>query len=268
MIKALISIFCTSVSFVVAQPAVSLEEYAKMIGNVDPTTHRIHTLNNNGSAMCFTTELTEAFLEHCRSPNCTNVLEVGCAYGVKASQIVQTGVFLVANDLDARHLDIMKETFTQLSGTHLDFNHVRYIAGNFAALNDEQVGYNKYNAILCESVLHFMSPEELRKTLNIFASSLNSSGRVYITVLSPYLQAFRETFELNKAKRLEWPGIFEDPKGISPIVYNVIDEEILIRELNLAGFKVVQSKYISKPSLEQEYQYDGRDWLIAIAEKQ
>jgi len=65
-----------SISCLIAQATVSLEKYAEMVGNVDPKTRRIHTLNNNGSQMCFSTELTEAFLEHCRDPNCTYVLEV------------------------------------------------------------------------------------------------------------------------------------------------------------------------------------------------
>ena len=252
----------------IAQATISLEEYAQMVGNVDPKTRRIHTLNDNGSAMCFTTELTEAFLEHCRASNCTYVLEVGCAYGIKASQIVQTGVFLVANDIDSRHLKIMKDIFDQLAQTCPDFNNARYIAGNFATLSEEQIGNKKYDAILCESVLHFMSPEELRKTLNIFNKSLNRDGKIYITIASPYIQPFKETFEINKASGIEWPGIFKDPEGVSPIVYNIIDEDILVRELKDAGFKVSKSKYIQKPSLEKEYQNDGRDWLIAIAEKE
>ncbi len=268
MIKMFISIFCMGISSLIAQATVSIEEYAEMIGNVDPKTHRIHTLNDNGSQMCFKTELTEAFLEHCRNLHCTYVLEVGCAYGVKASQIVQTGVFLVANDIDSRHLNIMRQVFSQLSKTDSHFNNVRYIAGNFATLSEEQIGNRKYDAILCESVLHFMSPEELRKTLDLINASLKQGGQVYITVISPYLQPFRETFKTNKASGAEWPGIFKDPKGISPVVYNIIDEEILERELRNAGLKVITSKYIQKPSLEKEYQHDGRDWLIAIAEKE
>lgn len=40
----------------------SLEEYAEIAGNVDPVAYRIPTLNQNGSSMCFSTELTESFL--------------------------------------------------------------------------------------------------------------------------------------------------------------------------------------------------------------
>jgi hypothetical protein len=71
----------------------------------------------------------------------------------------------------------------------------------------------------------------------------------------------------NRGNGVEWPGIFPDPAGISPVVYNIVDEEMLIEELHRAGFKVLKSKYIQKPFLENEHQYDGRDWLIAIAQK-
>ena len=82
------------------------------------------------------------------------------------------------------------------------------------------------------------------------------------------IQEFRGTFEVNKANGIEWPGIFEDREGISPVIYNIVDEEILIRELKHAGFKMLKSTYIQKPVFGQERQYSDPDWLIAIAEKE
>jgi|GEM_PF-6197820 len=262
----LLLLFFTSFQNLTAQPAISLEQYAAIVGTINPITHRISTLNRNGAAMCYTTELTDAFLEHCR--DCFYVLEVGCAYGIKASQIVQTGVFLTANDLDPRHLDVMKKAFMQLAENYPCFNNVRYVSGNFANMNEEQIGSQKYDAILCESVMHFMTPSEFRNTLKNFYSFLNNKGKVYITVFTPYHPEYYEVFQINKANGIEWPGIFTDPAGISPIIYNIVDEEILTRELLNAGFNVLKSKYIQKPFLEKKSQYDGRDWLIVIAQKE
>ncbi len=267
MIQAFLLILCVCSSNLIAQSAVSLEDYAAMIGNVDPITHRIGTLNHNGAAMCFTTELTEAFLEQCRDPNCTYVLEVGCAYGIKASQIVQTGVFLVANDCDSRHLEIMKAHFDALSKTNPFFKNVQFLTGDIAVLSQEELGSKKYDAILCESVLHFMYPQEVRDALSTLYRSLNREGKIYVTVMSGYLEGYRDTFEINKAKGMEWPGVFEDPQDVYR-PYNVFDEEILVRELKRAGFTVLSSKYIPKPFLEADYQYDSRDWVIAIAIKE
>lgn len=265
MIKILV-IICMSFFHLIASGAVSMEEYAKLVGNVDPAVHRIPTLNSNGAAMCFSTELTDAFLEHCRDPQCKRVLEVGCAYGIKASQIVQTGVSLVANDIEPRHLTMMKDIFDELFRNSPHFKNVDYLSGDIAALSQEELGIEKYDAILCESVLHFMYPQEVRAALASLYASLILGGKIYITVMTGYTENYRDVFESNKAEGMEWPGIFEDPEGIYR-PYNVFDEDILIRELKRAGFAVLTSKYISKPFLEKKHQND-RYWVIAIAKKE
>lgn len=258
----ILAILCANLS-----ASLSLQEYAEMVGNVDPVIHRIRTLNRTGCAMCYSTELTEAFLDNCKSPNCTRVLEVGCAYGIKSSQIVQTGVFLVANDIDPGHLSIMKNTFDALAETDSHFKNIEYLLGDISALGQEEIGIEKYDAILCESVLHFMHPHEVRAALKAMYESLKPGGKIYFTVMSRYLKKYNEAFESNKEQGLDWPGYFAEDRGIyGP--YNVFDEEVLTRELTLAGFNVLKTKYISKPFLEEEYQNDGRDWVIAIAKKE
>ncbi|MCH9612414.1 MAG: hypothetical protein S4CHLAM102_09040 [Chlamydiia bacterium] len=251
---------------VLAKPYISIDEYAQGIGGMNPETHRICALNCNGSAMCFTTELTEAFLEQCRSPSSLRVLEVGCAYGIKSSQIVQTGVFLVANDLDLGHLEKMEEAFSKWSQEDSDFNNVEYLPGNFADLPLSAVGEERFDAILCESVLHFMYPDEVARTLGLFYAALRPGGRVYITNLSPYV-LYPETFRENKARGMEWPGVFKDPKGICPVIYNIMDKEVLARELQRAGFHLVEMQYIQKPYPADPMQSSPPDWVTAIAEK-
>lgn len=260
-VALILAILCANLS-----ASISMAKYSEMVGGVDSSIDRIRTLNRAGCAMCYSTELTEAFLDYCKSPNCKRVLEVGCAYGIKSSQIVQTGVFLVANDIESGHLSIIKNTFDSLAETDSDFKNINYLLGDIAALSQEEIGIEEYDAILCESVLHFMHPHEIRAALRAMYESLKPGGKIYFTVMSRYLKRYSDAFEDSKAQGLEWPGYFAEDRGIyGP--YNVFDEEILNRELTLAGFNVLKSKYISKPLLEEEYQNDGRDWVIAIAEK-
>ncbi len=262
-IRTILSIHCFSF---LLYGAISLEEYAEKLENIDLVTHRIHTLNQTGSAMCFSTELTEAFLEHCQESLCTSVLEVGCAFGIKASQIVQTGVFLTANDIEPRHLEIMKTTFSELAKNNPFFANVEYLPGDIAAFKQENLGDQKYDAVLCESVLHFLYPEEFRRALGLLFTSLKPGGKIYLTVLSGYLEDFRAVFEKNKLEGLEWPGLFKN--CFNPrIPYHVFDLDTLVRELEHVGFSIQLCKYIPKSFLEKEYQYDERDWVIAIAKK-
>ena len=265
-ITKIMMIICMSFFHLIAYGTVSIEEYAKIVGNINPARHRIPTLNKYGAAMCFSNELTDAFLEHCSDPYCKRVLEVGCAYGIKSSQIVQTGVFLVVNDIDPRHLTMMKDIFEELSRNNPHFKNVEYLLGDIAALRQEEVGIEKYDAILCENVLHFLSPHELRNALASLYGSLIPGGRIYISVISCYLEKYRDLFENNKAKGMEWPGIFEDPKGIRRS-FHVFDEDTLNRELKRAGFTVLISKYITNSILDKKYQ-DVHNRVIAIAKKE
>lgn len=247
---------------------ISIEEYAAMIGNINPVTHRISTLNHNGSAMCFTTELTQAFLDQCRQPGCANVLEVGCAYGIKSSQIVQTGVSLVANDLEPSHLDKMKATFAELAQSDARFSNVQYLPGNITTISQEELGIEKYDAVLCESVIHFFNPEEVRAALAALYRSLRTGGKIYLNAMSCYyLKRLQDKYERNKAEGMEWPGIFESPSTKIHRPFHLFDEEILIRELKRAGFKPVMCKYIPKIFGAKEFQEDNKRLIIAIAEK-
>lgn len=255
-----------SFSHLIAFEAVSIEEYAKIVGNINPARHRIPTLNKYGAAMCFSNELTDAFLEHCKDPHSKRVLEVGCAYGIKSSQIVQAGVFLVANDIDPRHLTMMKDIFEELSRNNPHFKNVEYLLGDIAALSQEKVGIEKYDAILCENVLHFLYPHEVRNALASLYGSLIPGGRIYISVTSCYLDKYRDVFENNKAKGMEWSGIFEDPKGFRR-PFHVFDEDTLNRELKRAGFTILTSKYITNSILDKKYQ-DVHNRVIAIAKKE
>lgn len=254
-------------------PIISLEEYSKKVGEIDPVTQSIVTLNMNGASFCYATELTEAFFDYCKTPDCTYVLEVGAAFGIKTSQIVQTNTFVVANDIEPRHLEIMKDTFMQLAVKAPCFHNVNYVVGNIIDLGEQELGSRKFDAILCESVLHFMRPEAMRKTLSHFYTHLKEGGRLFLTVCTPFIQGFCRIYENNKLIDAEWPGFAEDPEALdSTLLYvhkpfHSMDQETLIRELALAGFSVVSSKYISKSYRHPELQYEGRDWLIAIAEK-
>ena len=255
-------------------PFISMEEYSEMVGNLDSSRNKIRTLNHHGSAYCFKTELTESFLDDCsKNSESKHVLEIGCAFGIKSSQIVQTGVFLVANDLDATHLAIMKDTFHLLSKENSCFSRVHYVLGSILDLEASSFGGDLFDAILIESVLHFMNPDEVQLALKKMHSLLKEGGAVYITVSSPFLKHLVVAYEQEKNKKSLWPGFFTDPESIHPACqrlhkpYHAFDAETLSRELFLAGFEIVEMEYIPIPHQEIDLALDGREGLIVIARK-
>jgi SAM-dependent methyltransferase len=253
---------------------VSMEDYCELIGPVNPSRQNILTLNNRGSAYCFKTYLSEAFLEYCRE-RCQNkhVFEVGCAYGIKSSQIVQTGALLLANDLNEYHIEMMRNAFSILSKRNSKFSNVSFLVKNIIDLDIEELEVKKFEAILVESVLHFMTPEEIQIALEKFHSLLEDNGRVYIMVSSPFLKYLVEAYEKNKENNEPWPGYFVDPEDIHPMnsrlskPYHAFDEETMLRELTLADFHVIESGYIKRPHQEHDMALDGREGLFIIAEK-
>lgn len=208
--------------------SISAQEYCTKIGKLDPKRQCIQTMNNTGSAYSIFTELTESFLAYCRTLSQKYVLEIGCAYGIKSSQIIQTGAFLVANDLDEKHIEIMKNAFGFFSEKNPQFSNINFIVGNVLELNLEDYGNKKFDAILIESVLHFMTPEEIRITLRKLHEFLGENGKLFITVSSPFLKYFSVPYEENKKAGHAWPGFFADPEKFIPILPGCTSPIILL----------------------------------------
>jgi SAM-dependent methyltransferase len=252
---------------------VTMEDYGALIGTIDPIRKNIKTLNNCGSTYFYQTELTHLFLEKCRSSPDQNVLEIGCAYGVKSAQIVQTGVSLVVNDIDERHIQIMKEAFAKCALHNSYFVEPTFIVGDIVNLKKEDFGEKKFDAILIESVLHFFTPDQIYPVLSTCYELLTQNGEIYITVCAPFVQHIVDVYEENKKNGNPWPGFILDPEKIHPNEarlhkpYLFFDSEVLTRELTKAGFEIIFTKYVEKPHQEHDMALDGREGLIAIARK-
>lgn len=252
---------------------IDMETYSREVGEVNQDRQNITTLNKMGSAYCFTTELTDRFLEYCLENPDSQVLEIGCAYGIKSSQIVQTGVHLVANDIDEDHLKIMQLAFANFSKSNPQFANVDFFQGNIVNLPLECFNGAKFDAILIESVLHFLTPDEIQITLGKLNDLLKDNGRVYILTSSPYLKYLYDQYVINIELGQSWPGFFEDPQSISEGAarlrkpYHCLDEQTLGDALVATGFEIMDSKYISRPHHERDLAMDGREGLMMIAKK-
>lgn len=253
---------------------VSIQEYSEKIGSINPTRQSIRTLNHFGSAYCYENELTTAFLDFCREGRePKHVLEIGAGYGIKSSQIVQTGASLVINELSSEQLKCIKSAFQTFTLRDVRFGKCLMTEGSFIEKDLQELGGKPFDAILIESVLHFYDPETVVKALKRLHTFLKPRGRVYLLVSSPYLKYLYKAYEANRSQSSLWPGYFEDPESIDPNnrrlhkPYHVFDKETLQRELNLAGFSILVSKYIPRPHNEIDMALDNREGLIVVAEK-
>ncbi len=256
-------------SFLTVDAPVTTKEYCELIGSVDEVRHRIPTLNQYGSNYCFNTELTDAFLEYCRKAHPAHALEVGAAFGIKSQQIVQTNTQLAINDLETRHLEIIQKAFQTLSNKNSLFLNASFHPGSYLNLKLPSL----YNAILIESVIHFLTPDETTAVAEKLYQDLEPQGRVFIMVSSPFLKIVHEIYEKRKRENDPWPGFFPDPEEVDLLLarlhkpYHFFDHETLCNVFLKAGFKIIEARYIALPHKEYDLKWDGREGLMIIAEK-
>lgn len=253
------------------EESISVQEYCQLIGAIDEVRQRVPTLNKFGSNYCFNTKLTEAFLSYCKeAAKPFHVLEVGAAFGIKSAQIVQTGASLTVNDLDPRHLEIIRSTFYALSSRNSHFENASFFSGNYL---NTPLGNNNFDAILIESVIHFLTPDETLQMADKLYSDLKPGGRIFLIVSSPFLRFISEVHEERKAQNDLWPGYFPDPSVVHPLYvrlhkpYHFFDKETLSKVLIEAGFSIVEARYLPLPHHEYDMGLDGREGLMIIAEK-
>ena len=121
----------------------------------------IPTLNQQGFMTTVLDPYTNAFI-HSLSGSKDPVLEIGTAYGIATLAMLNNNIHVIANDLEKKHLDIMKDNVPK-EHSHL----IEYRSGDFRNLT---IANNSLAGILTNSkykdklpdFINLQSPETLR----------------------------------------------------------------------------------------------------------
>lgn len=228
------------------------------------------TLNQRGS-MHELTKYSKIFIEQCKHYK-KPVVDVGCAYGVSVIPALKNGATVVANDIDATHLDILIERTPQI-----------YLK-NLICLNahfPHELNFHK-NSISCvhlSLILSFLNGQEIRIGLKKINEWLHNDGELIIINYTPFIKLFEKflpQYELNKKNRYAWPGYIADiTKYISENQYcknlpksiQHFDIETLTNELIQHGFSIKKAEYYTNKNLPQCYKLNGREFVGIIAKK-
>lgn len=195
------------------------------------------------------------------------VLDMGCAYGVATLAALHRGACVQACDMEAGHLDILREeTPPELR---------EKLRTTVATLPDAEFPAGGFGAILCSRVVHFLLPDELRTTLGKMYAWLKPGGRLFLVADSPYTGfwfAGAADYERRKAAGEEWPGFIADigaflkdsqrPPGMLPYL-NPLDPDTLARECTRAGFTVDEASFTGRDLGNAE----GRNHAAVIARR-
>lgn len=229
----------------------------------------IRTLNNMGYMTSSLDPYSKAFIDFLSvAPG--PAIDVGAAYGVATLEALATGANVIANDIDVRHLEILKSRVPLEQRARL-----RLLPGAFP--DELNVGTETLGAALIARVLHFFDgPSIERSAVKVF-QWLAPRGRVFVVAETPYLKnwsAFIPRYEARKAAGESWPGFNDDFSGIEterakflPGQIHHLDPDVLRRVFSNTGFTVLDVATFPRPEFPEDMRLDGRESVGLIAEK-
>ena len=199
------------------------------------------------------------------------MLEIGAAYGVATQVALKKGCYVIANDLDKRHLKILWQRTPARLKTHL-----KLLPGSFP--NKIRMAPNSVGAVLACRVLHFLDGPTLEKGLKKIFGWLAPGGCFVMVAETPYLRnwlSFLPVYEKRCKKGSKWPGLIKQPWKYNktttqhdlPKLIHFMDVEVLKRALSKTGFEIKKLHYLSRKNFPKEIRLDGRESVGAVCIK-
>ncbi len=197
-------------------------------------------------------------------------LEIGAAYGKVTTEALKAGATIIANDLDWRHLQVLKNSIDPSILPKLTL-----LPGKFP--DDIHMKSHSVAAVFASRVFHFCNPDELERALKKVFDILVFSGKFFMICETPYLggyENFIPVFEKRKKEGDKWPGLIKDislynPQrgGFLPKLLHFFDPDTLSEIILRQGFLIEQVSTFARPEFPLDLQLDGRESVGLIAVK-
>ncbi len=229
----------------------------------------VPTMNNTGFMFEVLDDYAKDFISYSGSIE-EPVLEMGCAYGIATIAALEAGATMHACDIDQRHLDILISRTPEALRSKL--------TTSIKKLPDADLKENHYGAILCSRVFHFLTGDDIDKSLANMYRWLKPGGKLYLIADTPFgvWRNFIPVWEANHASNERWPGYMEplldflpykptgEDKG--PPFMNLMSPELLTRACEEAGFKKISADWIAREDFSGRGKMDGREncGIVAI----
>jgi ubiquinone/menaquinone biosynthesis C-methylase UbiE len=235
----------------------------------------VPTMNRKGFMVNIIDSISEKFIEQAIN-NDKNHLEIGCAYGNIAVELLHRGCKnYTAIDLDIRHLKILARRVKEAHPNLID--NIKLVQGSYP--QEIKLEDNSYDSILISRVLHFLSPDEILTMIADMHRILKPQGRIYVICASTYNKnyaSFIPIFEEAKRNGVKYPGHTKEKdkyidlslmdegaiKSIHPGEYTFFDHDSFAEFFEDSGFKVEEPTYI--PYDGSIVSLDGRENVGAI----
>lgn len=227
------------------------------------------TLNKQGYMLTNLHEYSQAFVDF--APLAPGpVLDIGAAYGVASIPALQAGAHVIANDIDVRHLKILKQNAPESSLKRLDLR-VGRIPGEVSFPE------NSLGSVLASGVLHFLPGDEMVDAINQIYKWLKPGGKFFFASSTPYANLYHNFMPLyveRKKSGQRWPGAIENTGTYAPNIaheipefVNLIDLDIIESILLNSGFIIEKISFFNISKIANDINSEGNGVLGAIARK-
>jgi len=229
----------------------------------------IATLNKQGYMLCDLHEYSQKFVEY--APHADGpVLDIGAGYGAVSIAALKTGAHVIANDIDKRHLEILKQNTPQAYQDRLELR-----VGKIPT--EVSFPENSLGAVLASGVLHFLTGEDLVETIKKVYTWLKPDGKFFIATSTPHTKIFQHFLPIytqRKQQGYSWPGYIENTADYIPNIadvipksMNLLDKDIIESLLLQTGFRVEQMSFFSISKIANDLHSEGNEILGVIASK-
>lgn len=223
--------------------------------------------------------LSELFLDFCREGHCnwneSAALDIGTGYGLVAIAALHAGAWVVANDMDPRHLEEL-ERRAELAVSPEVRRRLSLRPGQFP--QDLFFNEGSLGAVHAANVLHFLTGRQLTLGLGRIARWLRPEGKLFVQAATPYRAPFAPfiaEYERRVAAGEKWPGWVEKLSvycahrlvSQMPRAMHFLDDRILNRLALEAGLTVEQAWLAPGDDLPADLRLDGRETACLIARK-
>ena len=176
------------------------------------------TVNNMGFSVSKPDLCMQDFVYFCKQTQ-QPVLDLGAAYGTATHAALKQGGHVIAVDLDAHHLQVLKERAPK---EHL--HKLETVQDSILNLTYEN---ESIGAILASRVLHFLKPEDFESIVQRLYNWLSVEGEIFVSVATPFSKFYTEfipVFEKRREEGHKWPGRLDNLSELSsPYLKNMPD---------------------------------------------
>ena len=131
-------------------------------------------------------EVSLQFADFCRTCACgedSPALDIGAAYGTASLAALRVGAWLIANDLDAGHLEEL-----ELRAAQQGYKNLHLKLGRFPREVHFEPG--TLGAVHASNVFHFLTGNQLAEGVRAIARWLRPGGKLFVQAATPYQAAF------------------------------------------------------------------------------